>query len=372
MARIRGSIKKATKPVKEHSSFATVVRESESSMPTKKKEPLIFLTKATKDQFHDNILKRHFHLEQGILLLQQRDLGKQVYKIIFKLKWETFNTHPRSYSPSLVREFYANLCDHESELLPSTHNTTINLDKMCLIHSIVKGRKIDVGAILHYEIADCVTWRTGILVFPLFVMLLCQQNGIMPCDDEEILDNQGSINEASIEITTHSKDTLTMKGAETNKKRKGKTKDIELSNFVNNKHIRLVATIEDMDRSQNLFYAYTMANNKCIEDNLRDQDRSVESPPIMHDSDDEKEEGSWDIEEYMRRIDSLAKGDFIIGQEVTVVEEEVDVGEEEARVVVVNEKVKEENTKKKAAEKQTTENIINASEIVGATTDNLE
>ncbi|KAK5819139.1 hypothetical protein PVK06_024101 [Gossypium arboreum] len=26
---------------------------------------------------------------------------------------------------------------------------------MCLIHSIVKGRKVDVGAMLHQEITDC-------------------------------------------------------------------------------------------------------------------------------------------------------------------------------------------------------------------------
>ncbi|GMJ08892.1 hypothetical protein HRI_004558400 [Hibiscus trionum] len=32
-----------------------------------------------------------------------------------------------------------------SRLLPSTHSTTISLDRMCLIHSIIKGRKIDVG-----------------------------------------------------------------------------------------------------------------------------------------------------------------------------------------------------------------------------------
>ncbi|KAK5833645.1 hypothetical protein PVK06_017498 [Gossypium arboreum] len=63
MARTRGSVKKATKSVEEHLSSATTVRELESSMPTKKKESVIFLTKVAKDMFQDNILKQNFHPE---------------------------------------------------------------------------------------------------------------------------------------------------------------------------------------------------------------------------------------------------------------------------------------------------------------------
>ncbi|KAK5833646.1 hypothetical protein PVK06_017499 [Gossypium arboreum] len=106
----------------------------------------------------------------------------------------------------------------------------------------------------------------------------------MPCDDDEVLDNKGPINKASIEIMTHGKNTPTMKEEETSKMRKGKTKakskgtnltaktsllhkmkDIEkLANSINNKQIRLVATIEDINRSQKLFYAYIKAWNNSI------------------------------------------------------------------------------------------------------------
>ncbi|XP_012448689.1 uncharacterized protein LOC105771845 [Gossypium raimondii] len=82
---------------------------------------------------------------------------------------------------------------------------------------------------------------------------------------------------------------------------------------------------------------------------------------------DKKDKDSRDIEECMRRIDSLVEDDFIVGQEAPTIEDEVDVGEEEVRVVVVNKKVEEENTEKESAN-----NIFNASEIVGATADNLE
>ncbi|KAK5825394.1 hypothetical protein PVK06_020224 [Gossypium arboreum] len=127
-------------------------------------------------------------------------------------------------------------------------------------------------------------------------------------DDEEILENKGPINEACIEIMARGKDALTMKEAETIKTRKEKT------------------------------MAETKGTNLTTETSL-----------LRH------------------MIDSLVDGDFIAGQEVPTIEEEVDVGEEEVRVAVVNEKVEEENT-----EKESTENIVNESEIVGTTTDNLK
>ncbi|KAH1056298.1 hypothetical protein J1N35_034363 [Gossypium stocksii] len=80
---------------------------------------------------------------------------------------------------------------------------------------------------------------------------------------------------------TRRKDMPTMKEVETSKTRKGKSKveskgtnlmaetsllqkmkDIDkLVNSISNKQIRLVVTIKDMDKSQNLFYAYTKAYN---------------------------------------------------------------------------------------------------------------
>ncbi|KAK5775669.1 hypothetical protein PVK06_043588 [Gossypium arboreum] len=71
-------------------------------------------------------------------------------------------------------------------------------------------------------------------------------------------------------------------------------------------------------------------------------------------------------------IDSLVKGDFIVGQEAPAIEEEVAVEEEDVRVEVVNKKAKEENTEIEATETESVEDIVNASEFVCTTTDNLE
>ncbi|KAK5771258.1 hypothetical protein PVK06_047448 [Gossypium arboreum] len=134
---------------------------------------------------------------------------------------------------------------------------------MCLIHFIIKGRNIDVGAILHQEIANYTARQIGILVFPSLVMLLYQHRGIVPRDGEEVLENKGPVNEASIERMIPDNDTLILKEAETSKTRKGKTKadnkgtnlDVETSLWhkmkdvkkmvksINNRQIRLVARI---------------------------------------------------------------------------------------------------------------------------------
>ncbi|KAK5819319.1 hypothetical protein PVK06_024301 [Gossypium arboreum] len=134
--------------------------------------------------------------------------------------------------------------------------------------------------------------------------------------------------------------------AETSKIRKGKTKadskrsnlnvetslwrklkDVEyMVNCINNRQIRFVAT---MEKSNNLFYAYTKSWNSSIvatfgqlspssllefpvflpiiriydlsstDDDFEDQDRSVASLPIVQISNNNKEEGSRDIELYL-------------------------------------------------------------------------
>ncbi|KAK5785581.1 hypothetical protein PVK06_040180 [Gossypium arboreum] len=168
---------------------------------------------------------------------------------------------------------------------------------MCLIHSIVKGRKIDAGLILHQEIADCATKQTGILVFQSLVMLLWQQKGIVPSDDEEVLDNKGLINESFIERMTHGKDTQTMKEEKTRKTRKGKTK---LSPIPLREFPVLPLIIRDYELSSK-------------DHDLGDRDKSVASPPIVNVFIDEKEEESRDIKECKQRIDSIIEGDFIAG-----------------------------------------------------------
>ncbi|KAL1095346.1 hypothetical protein V6Z11_D06G150200 [Gossypium hirsutum] len=203
-------------------------------------------------------------------------------------------------------------------------------------------------------------------------MLLCQQKGIVHRDDKEVLENKGPINEASIERMTCGKDMPTINEAETNKTRKGKTK-------TESKGTNLTAETSLLPKMKDIEKLANSIRNKQIklykpfseEDDLGDRDRSVESPPIVHVSDVEKEDDSRDIEECTRRIDILVEDDVIDSQGASAVEEEVDV-EEDVHVEVVNEKVEKKNTETEVTEKESVEDIVNASEFVGATNDNLE
>ncbi|XP_016700117.1 nucleolar protein 58-like [Gossypium hirsutum] len=130
---------------------------------------------------------------------------------------------------------------------------------------------------------------------------------------------------------TRGKDTLTMKEAETRKIRKGQSR--KPGNKLNYRDIIVV---------QNEGYR-------------------------------EKEEESGDIEECMRRIDSLVEGEVIAGKEAPTVEEKVAMKEEDVvHVDVVNEMAEEKNTKIEATEKESVEDIVNAFELMDTTKDDLE
>ncbi|KAK8260334.1 hypothetical protein V6Z12_D13G115700 [Gossypium hirsutum] len=85
-----------------------------------------------------------------------------------------------------------------------------------------------------------------------------------------------------------------------------------------------------------------------------------------------KEEDSRDIEECIRKINSLVEDDFIASQEAPTIEDEVTVEKEDVRIEVVNEKADEDNTTTEPAENESVEDIDIASEFVDTTKGNLE
>ncbi|KAK5785427.1 hypothetical protein PVK06_040011 [Gossypium arboreum] len=323
MAKTRGSIKKATRFVGEHASSTTIVRKLESLRPVQTKELAIFLNKATKEQFHDNMLKRIFHPEQGISLFPQQDLGRLVYKTILKLK------------------------------------------------------------------------QTGILVFPSLVMLLCQQRGIVPRASEEIVENKGPINEASIERMTRGKNAPILKEAKTNKTRKGKAKadskgtnlntetslchklkNVEkMVNSINNRawNSSIVATLGQLSPSplpKFLVFPPIIQNYdlSSLDDDLEDRDRSVASPPIVQVSEKTKEEESRDIEKCLQKIDCLFQDGIFANQLDTIVEKEVVATKEE----VVDEKEEVAEKEKEKEGEDSVEKTIIVPKSVGVNIDNLE
>ncbi|KAK5812026.1 hypothetical protein PVK06_027421 [Gossypium arboreum] len=122
---------------------------------------------------------------------------------------------------------------------------------------------------------------------------------------------------------THGKDTSTMKEAETSKTRKGKT-------TAENKGTNLTSETSLLRRKNYIEKLTNSINNNLVE------------------------------------------GEVITGKELSTVEEEVVVEEEDIRVEIVNEKAEEENTETEVAKKESVEDIVNASDFVDATKDNLE
>ncbi|KAH1107649.1 hypothetical protein J1N35_011417, partial [Gossypium stocksii] len=157
-----------------------------------------------------------------------------------------------------------------------------------------------------------------------------------------------------------------------------KMKDVEkMITSINNRKIKLVATIEDMKNSQNLFYAYTKARNSSIiatfsqlspslildfpmflpiirnyehsstNDDFKDQERSVASPLIVQVFDNDKDEESRDIEGCLHKIDSLFEDYIFPDQDDTIVDKEPATAEQE---IVAEEKEVAEEEKRKRRE----------------------
>ncbi|KAK5819385.1 hypothetical protein PVK06_024382 [Gossypium arboreum] len=321
MAKIRSSIKKATKSTRGQASSSTTARLLPWDAANFNE---LYNTKVDVDE--------HFEFMDGITY-EKRDLLVRDLCVEGAI-W--IGSHQKNYMmhhPFLTLEGKIWFHFVNCRLKPSTHSTTVTLDKMCLIHSIVKGQKIDVGAILHQEIADCAISQTRILVFPSLVMLLCQQRGIMPHAGEEILENNGPINKASVERMTRGKDTPILKGVETSKTRKGKAK-------VNSKRINL-------NTETSLWHKLKNAE-KMVFDN-------------------EKKEESRDIEECLRKIDSLFEDGIFADKEDTVVEKEVDAAEAEvvAKEEVLAEEEKVAKNEKEKEEQDFVKKVVTALESIG-------
>ncbi|KAH1073027.1 hypothetical protein J1N35_025355 [Gossypium stocksii] len=58
-------------------------------------------------------------------------------------------------------------------LQPSSHGTTISLERMVLLYSILTGKTIDVGKIILREMWNCAVRRSGPSYFPFTITIMC-------------------------------------------------------------------------------------------------------------------------------------------------------------------------------------------------------
>ncbi|KAH1091363.1 hypothetical protein J1N35_018620 [Gossypium stocksii] len=63
----------------------------------------------------------------------------------------------------------------KNHLILSTHNSTILKERLLLFHSIMMGRKINVGNIIFWEVHHCALKTDDALNFPLLIIAHCQK-----------------------------------------------------------------------------------------------------------------------------------------------------------------------------------------------------
>ncbi|PON35554.1 hypothetical protein PanWU01x14_335450, partial [Parasponia andersonii] len=86
----------------------------------------------------------------------------------------------------------------KSHLLPTTHGKTVSKDRMLLLHSMLIGKSINVGRMIHSEIRACAARKTGALFFPSLITRLCRNARAPFLVNEEKLHNTGEIDAIAV------------------------------------------------------------------------------------------------------------------------------------------------------------------------------
>ncbi|KAK5842350.1 hypothetical protein PVK06_004691 [Gossypium arboreum] len=66
-----------------------------------------------------------------------------------------------------------------TSLMPSSHGTTISLERIVLLYSILTGKTIVVGKIILREMRNCTTRCSGPIYFPFTITILCLKDEIL-------------------------------------------------------------------------------------------------------------------------------------------------------------------------------------------------
>ena len=78
-------------------------------------------------------------------------------------------------------------------LIPSTHNATIDLERMMLLHSVINGRRFNLGKIIWYKIWNCAKKGKGSLFFLNLITTLCRKTGVVEDRYDEVVPGSHAI-----------------------------------------------------------------------------------------------------------------------------------------------------------------------------------
>ncbi|KAK5811457.1 hypothetical protein PVK06_026791 [Gossypium arboreum] len=80
-----------------------------------------------------------------------------------------------------------------SRLMSSPHNTIVSKERMLLLHSIIKGIRINDGRLLFQKVHRCAEKNAGSLNFPSLITTLYRTVRVPLNKDEDISPNKGGL-----------------------------------------------------------------------------------------------------------------------------------------------------------------------------------
>ncbi|KAK8662861.1 hypothetical protein V6N13_024747 [Hibiscus sabdariffa] len=101
------------------------------------------------------------------------------YRCLEGSAWNTTGRNPHSVSRrQLLPEAKLWNTFIKRNLLPTSHNQTVDRTRLVLIHTIITGYRINVGEILAKELAAACSNDKGILAFPCLISALCRRAAV--------------------------------------------------------------------------------------------------------------------------------------------------------------------------------------------------
>ncbi|MFQ6636897.1 hypothetical protein Gotur_013142, partial [Gossypium turneri] len=97
--------------------------------------------------------KKGFNLKSNDLMVVPIPIRKKINA----LKWERFCDARSLLNDELVREFYASL----TTFIPISYSSTISMEQMLLLSTILTEKSINVGKIILKKIHDCAKKKAG-------------------------------------------------------------------------------------------------------------------------------------------------------------------------------------------------------------------
>ncbi|PON62892.1 hypothetical protein PanWU01x14_135680 [Parasponia andersonii] len=86
----------------------------------------------------------------------------------------------------------------KSRLLPTTHGKTVSKERVLLLYSMLTGKSINVGQIIHREICAYAARKSGALFFPSLITRMCCNARAPYLVNEEKLHNTGEIDAIAV------------------------------------------------------------------------------------------------------------------------------------------------------------------------------